>query len=163
RSGDALKHGNYTGIQKNGSVLAIVGDDPSCKSSSLCSQSEPGLYHWGIPTIYPSNQQEILDLGLHGYMLSRVSGLWIRPKIVTNVADGTGSAEVAPDRVAPVIPELIFDGKPFVPHMNLGMNVRPEALEMEYTLYNARHEMARRYARANNLNREVIVNPSAWL
>ena len=34
---------------------------------------------------------------------------------------------------------------------------------MEYTLYNARHEMARRYARANNLNREVIANPSAWL
>ena len=47
--------------------------------------------------------------------------------------------------------------------MNLGMNVRADALEMEYTLYNARHEMARRYARANNLNREVIANPSAWL
>ena len=34
RSGDALKHANYTGIGKNGGVLAIVGDDPSCPSLS---------------------------------------------------------------------------------------------------------------------------------
>ena len=163
RSGDVLKHGNYTGIQKNGAVLAVVGDDPSCKSSSLPSQSEPGLYHVGIPCLYPSNMQEILDLGLHGFMLSRVAGLWIGLKIVTNVADGTGNAEVSPDRVRPVIPTLELNGQPFVPHMNLGMNIRSEALEMEYTLYNARLEMARRYARENDLNRVVVANPSAWL
>jgi indolepyruvate ferredoxin oxidoreductase len=163
RSGDVLKHANYTGIQKNGAVLAVVGDDPSCKSSSLPSQSEPGLYHVGIPSLYPGNMQEILDLGLHGFALSRAAGLWIGLKIVTNVADGTGNAEVVPDRVRPVIPTLELDGRPFVPHMNLAMNVRPEALEMEYTLYNARLEMARRYARENNLNRVVIPNPNAWL
>lgn len=38
RSGDAFKHANYTGIAKNGGILAVVGDDPSCKSSSLASQ-----------------------------------------------------------------------------------------------------------------------------
>ncbi|MCB1916489.1 MAG: 2-oxoacid ferredoxin oxidoreductase, partial [Rhodocyclaceae bacterium] len=52
RSGDALKHANYTGIDKNGGVLAVVGDDPSCKSSSLCSQSEPMLFHVGMPSLY---------------------------------------------------------------------------------------------------------------
>jgi indolepyruvate ferredoxin oxidoreductase len=163
RSGDVLKHGNYTGIQKNGAVLAVVGDDPSCKSSSLPSQSEPGLYHWGIPSLYPGNMQEILDFGLHGFMMSRVAGLWMGLKIVTNVADGNGNAEVSPDRVRPVIPEFELDGRPFVAHMNLGMNVRSEALEMEYTLYNGRLEMARRYARANGLNRIVLPNPNAWL
>jgi len=99
RSGDALKHANYTGIDKNGGVLAIVGDDPSCKSSSLCSQSEPMLFHVGMPSLYPSNVQEILDLGLHGYLMSRLSGLWVGLKIVTNVADGTGSANVSPERL----------------------------------------------------------------
>ncbi|WP_080400478.1 porin [Burkholderia ubonensis] len=69
RSGDALKQANYTGIGKNGAVLAVVGDDPSCKSSSLCSQSEPMLFHVGMPSLYPGNVQEILDLGLHGYQL----------------------------------------------------------------------------------------------
>src|SRR6266404_582644 len=47
RSGDALKHANYTGIAKNGGILAVAGDDPSCKSSSLPSQSEPLLFHVG--------------------------------------------------------------------------------------------------------------------
>lgn len=163
RSGDTLKHGNYTGIQRNGGVLAVAGDDPSCKSSSLPSQSESLLYHVGIPTLYPADPQDILDFGLHGYMMSRCAGLWMGLKVVTNVADGYGYAEVARERINPIIPDFEFDGKPFLPHMNLGMNVRAEALEMERTLYSARQEMARRYAHANRLNRIVVPNSSAWL
>ena len=163
RSGDALKHANYTGIDKNGGVLAIVGDDPSCKSSSLCSQSEPMLFHVGMPSLYPGNVQEILDLGLHGYLMSRLSGLWVGLKIVTNVADGTGSANVSPERLTFVTPDLTFDGKPFTPNMNLGMNVRAEALEMERSLYTRRLEVAKRYARENKLNNVVFPNPDAWL
>ena len=163
RSGDALKHANYTGIGKNGGVLAIAGDDPSCKSSSLCSQSEPMLMHVGIPSLFPGNVQEILDFGLHGYLMSRLSGLWVGLKIVTNVADGSGSANVDPARLNFVTPDLTFDGKPFTPHMNLGMNVRAEALEMEQSLYTRRLEVAKRYAAANGLNRVVFDNPDAWL
>jgi indolepyruvate ferredoxin oxidoreductase len=131
RSGDALKHANYTGIGKNGGVLAIAGDDPSCKSSSLCSQSEPMLFHLGIPSLYPGNVQEILDLGLHGYQMSRLAGVWMGMKIVTNVADGSGSALVSPERLDFITPDLEFDGQLFTPRMNLGMNVRADALEME--------------------------------
>jgi indolepyruvate ferredoxin oxidoreductase len=163
RSGDALKHANYTGIGKNGGVLAIAGDDPSCKSSSLCSQSEPMLYHVGMPSLYPGNVQEILDLGLHGYQMSRLAGLWVGMKIVTNVADGTGTANISPDRLNFVTPDLMFDGKKFTPNMNLGMNVRAEALEMEQSLYTRRLEVAKRYARENNLNNVVFRNPDAWL
>ena len=163
RSGDALKHANYTGIDKNGGVLAIVGDDPSCKSSSLASQSEPMLYHVGMPSLYPGNVQEILDLGLHGYNMSRLSGLWVGMKIVTNVADGSGTAQVSPERLNFVTPDLMFDGQPFTPHMNLGMNVRAEALEMEQSLYTRRLEIAKRYARENKLNNVVFQNPDAWL
>lgn len=163
RSGDALKHANYTGIGKNGGVLAVVGDDPSCKSSSLCSQSEPMLMHVGMPSLYPGNVQEILDFGLHGYQMSRLSGLWVGLKIVTNVADGSGSANVDPARLNFITPDLMFDGKPFTPHMNLGMNVRAEALEMEQSLYTRRLEVAKRYAAANKLNHVVFENHDAWL
>ena len=163
RSGDALKHANYTGIDKNGGVVAVVGDDPSCKSSSLCSQSEPMLFHVGMPSLYPGNVQEILDLGLHGYLMSRLSGLWVGLKIVTNVADGTGTANVSPDRLKFVTPDLVFDGEVFTPNMNLGMNVRAQALEMERSLYTRRLEVAKRYARANKLNNVVFPNPDAWL
>ncbi|MCK6398073.1 indolepyruvate ferredoxin oxidoreductase family protein [Thauera aminoaromatica] len=163
RSGDALKHANYTGIAKNGGVLAIAGDDPSCKSSSLCSQSEPMLFHVGIPSLYPGNVQEILDYGLHGYQMSRLAGVWMGMKIVTNVADGTGTANVSPERLSFVTPDLEFDGKLFTPNMNLGMNVRVEALEMEQSLYTRRLEVVKRYARANNLNNVVFPNPDAWI
>ncbi|MCC8397371.1 indolepyruvate ferredoxin oxidoreductase family protein [Paraburkholderia sp. MMS20-SJTR3] len=163
RSGDALKHANYTGIGKNGGVLAVVGDDPNCKSSSLCSQSEPMLFHLGMPSLYPGDVQEILDLGLHGYNMSRLSGLWVGLKIVTNVADGSGTANVSPERLNFVTPDLMFDGKPFAPNMNLGMNVRAEALEMEQSLYTRRLEVAKRYARENRLNNVVFENPDAWL
>ena len=163
RSGDALKHANYTGIGKNGAVLAIAGDDPSCKSSSLCSQSEPMLFHVGIPSVYPANVQEILDYGLHGYNMSRLSGVWVGMKIVTNIADGTGTANISPERLNFVTPDLTFDGKLFTPNMNLGMNVRAEALEMEQSLYTRRLEVAKRYARANNLNNVVFPNPDAWI
>ncbi len=163
RSGDALKHANYTGIAKNGGVLAVAGDDPSCKSSSLCSQSEPMLFHVGIPSLYPGNVQEILDYGLHGYQMSRLAGVWMGMKIVTNVADGTGTASVSPERLNFVTPDLEFDGKLFTPNMNLGMNVRVEALEMEQSLYTRRLEVVKRYARANNLNNVVFPNPDAWI
>ncbi|MDX9717812.1 MAG: indolepyruvate ferredoxin oxidoreductase family protein [Thauera sp.] len=163
RSGDALKHANYTGIGRNGGVLAIAGDDPSCKSSSLCSQSEPMLYHVGIPSLYPGNVQEILDYGLHGYQMSRLAGLWMGMKIVTNVADSTGTACISPERLNFVTPDLEFDGKQFTPRMNLGMNVRAEALEMEQSLYTRRLDVAKRYVRANKLNNVVFPNPDAWI
>src|SRR5512134_191802 len=121
RSGDAFKHANYAGVGKNGGVLALAGDDPVSKSSTLPSHSEVALWDALMPTIYPGNVQEILDLGLHGFMLSRVSGLWVGAKIVTNVADEAGTADVDPDRVSPIIPEVELDGKPFRHQINVNL------------------------------------------
>ena len=95
--------------------------------------------------------------GLHGYQMSRLSGVWMGMKIVTNVADGTGTANVDPARPNFITPDLTFDGK-FTPNMNLGMNVRVEALEMEQSLYTRRLEVVKRYARENKLNN--IVSPT---
>jgi indolepyruvate ferredoxin oxidoreductase len=162
RSGDAFKHANYAGVGKNGGVLALVGDDPVSKSSTLPSHSEVALYDALIPTIFPGTVQEILDFGLHGFMLSRASGLWVAMKIVTNVADEAGTVEVDPDRVAPLIPSVELDGKPFQHHINVNL-IPPYGLDMERTLHGARLELARRYAWENKLNPIVVPTPSAWL
>ncbi|HET7875875.1 MAG TPA: indolepyruvate ferredoxin oxidoreductase family protein [Methylomirabilota bacterium] len=162
RTGDIFKHANYAGTGKNGGVLALAGDDPVSKSSTLPSHSEVALYDAYMPTIYPGNVQEILDLGLHGFMLSRHSGLWVGVKIVTNVADENGTAEVDPDRVIPVIPTVEFGGKPFEHRINVNL-IPPFGLEMERTIHFGRLEMARRYARENRLNRIVVATPQAWL
>jgi indolepyruvate ferredoxin oxidoreductase len=162
RTGDLFKHANYAGVGKNGGVLALAGDDPLSKSSTLPSHSEVALYDAFMPTIFPGNVQEILDLGLHGFMLSRVSGLWVGVKIVTNVADEAGTAEVDPDRVSPIIPVVEVDGKPFQHQINVNL-IPPYGLDMERTIHGARLELARRYAWENKLNRITIPTPNAWL
>ncbi len=162
RTGDVFKHANYAGVGKNGGVLALAGDDPISKSSTLPSHSEVALYDALIPTIFPGNVQEILDMGLHGFMLSRISGLWAAMKIVTNVADEAGTADVDPDRVAPVIPTVDFDGKPFQHQINVNL-IPPYGLDMERTLHGARLELARRYAWENKLNQITVPTPGAWL
>ncbi len=162
RTGDAFKHANYAGVGSNGGVLALAGDDPVSKSSTLPSHSEVALYDAFMPTIFPGNVQEILDLGLHGFMLSRVSGLWVGVKIVTNVADEAGTAEADPERVTSVIPTVELDGKPFQHQINVNL-IPPYGLDMERTLHGARLELARRYAWENKLNQIVLPAASAWL
>ncbi len=162
RTGDVFKHANYAGVGKNGGVLALAGDDPISKSSTLPSHSEWALADAFMPTLYPGNVQEILDLGLHGFMLSRISGLWAALKIVTNVADETGTIEVGPDRIQPVIPTVELDGKLFQHQINLNL-IPPYGLDMERTLHLARLELARRYAWENKLNRITVPTPDAWL
>src|SRR5438309_5311634 len=162
RTGDIFKHANYAGIGRWGGVLALAGDDPLSKSSTLPSASEVALYDAFMPTLYPGNVQEILDLGLHGFMLSRTSGLWVGVKIVTNVADEIGTAEVDADRVSPIIPVVELDGKPFQPQINVNL-IPPYGLDMERTIHGARLELARRYAYENKLNRITVPTPNAWL
>ncbi|OGK76064.1 MAG: hypothetical protein A2X53_07635 [Candidatus Rokubacteria bacterium GWA2_70_23] len=162
RTGDVFKHANYAGTGKNGGVLALAGDDPISKSSTLPSHSEIAFYDAFMPTLFPGNVQEILDFGQHGFMLSRTSGLWVGFKIVTNVADEAGTAEVAPERIAPAIPTVELDGRPFQHQINL-MLIPPFGLDMERTIHAARLELARRYAWENKLNRLTAPTPDAWL
>jgi indolepyruvate ferredoxin oxidoreductase len=162
RSGDALRHGNFVGAHPRGGMLAAVGDDPSCKSSTLPSASEATLAAMRMPVVAPGTPQEVLELGRHAIAASRASGLWVALKIVTNVADAVGSVEVGPDRVQPVAVRADDGGRPFehVPNANL---IAPAMLEMERTIAGPRLAAAREYARANALNRIVLDAPRAWL
>src|SRR4030095_7141313 len=62
RTGDVFKHANYAGVGKNGGVLALAGDDPISKAATLPSHSEVALWDAFMPTIFPGNVQEILDM-----------------------------------------------------------------------------------------------------
>ncbi|MBT4020597.1 MAG: indolepyruvate ferredoxin oxidoreductase family protein, partial [Alphaproteobacteria bacterium] len=57
RSGDAFRHGNHFGTDPNGGVLAIAGDDPACKSSSIPGQTELSFMDQQIPVLAPTNVQ----------------------------------------------------------------------------------------------------------
>src|SRR5919199_7001919 len=40
RAADSLRHGNFVGVSRTGGALAVVGDHPGCKSSTIPSASE---------------------------------------------------------------------------------------------------------------------------
>ena len=105
RSGDIFRHANLAGSAKNGGALLLCGDDPISKSSTIPSQSDFSLYNLGIPYLYPGNVQEILDYGLLAIALSRFSAAWVGMKMVTDVCDGGGTAELDPSRPVIRMPE----------------------------------------------------------
>ncbi|MEZ4586075.1 MAG: indolepyruvate ferredoxin oxidoreductase family protein [Gemmatimonadales bacterium] len=162
RSGDAFKHANLTGVGRHGGVLAVAGDDPASKSSTIPSASEYALYDAGMPVLYPADVQDVLDLGLLGFALSRYSGLWVGFKVVTNVADEFSTAEVAPDRVTIRPPEFEYRGAPWQARQS-HMLFAPYNLATEQEHFEGRLEAARRFAAANGLNRITVRSPGARL
>ena len=151
RSMDAIKHANAFGTSRYGGVLAIAGDDHAAKSSSLPHQSEHMFIGASIPVLNPANVQEVLDLGVFGWELSRYCGCWVALKAVTDTMDSAISAEIDPHRVNIVVPE----------HFALpadGVNARwpDKPLEQEYRLNTFKIYAAREFARVNRLNRIVI-------
>src|SRR4051794_34025760 len=162
RSGDAFRHANLHGIGRNGGVIAAAGDDPAAKSSTLPHSTEVALYDAGMPVLTPGTSQEGLDLGRHGYALSRFSGCWAGMRVVTSVADGFDQVQLDPDRLAPVQPELEFDGVPWQ-FAQRPMLFLPDSLALETELYERRHPAALAYSRANKLNVIEVDPPDAWL
>ena len=162
RAGDAIRHANYAGTSALGGVLALTGDDPACKSSTLPSSSEAGLADLHLPVLVPGNVREILDFGRHAVALSRSCGLWAGFKIVTAVADGTGTCEVDPTRIAPVIPRLDYRGAPY--RARVEGNFVAASTDIEREIYEARLPLARLYAAANPALNQVTIDPDdAWL
>jgi len=162
RTGDIFKHANFAGTGKHGGVLALGGDDPLSKSSTLPTHSEVAFYDAQFPVLFPGNVQEILDLGRLGFELSRYSGLWTGFKIVTNVADEIGTAEVAPGRITIVDPGFLYEGKPWRHTQNPTL-LPPYGLDMEREIYYGRLEAAKAFAAANGINRIPLDTADAWL
>jgi indolepyruvate ferredoxin oxidoreductase len=156
RSADVLKHANAAGTSPHGGVLMLAGDDHAAKSSSVAHQSEHLLIACGIPVLYPANVQEYLDFGLHGWAMSRYSGLWVSMKCVTDVVESSASVEIDPERLQIVIPDgfAMPEG---------GLNIRwPDApLAQEARMLDYKWYAALEYVRANKLNRIVIDSPQA--
>ena len=155
RTGDAFRHGNYIGTSKHGAALALGGDDPASKSSTIPSDSVVAFYDVYFPTLFPANPREVLEFGLHGFAMSRYSGLWSALKIVTNVADGGAIIDVYPDQAMPVIPELELNGKPFEKVQDFRL-IPPYSVEIERMIVYERMVAAKTYARVNKLDQIVL-------
>jgi len=162
RASDALRHATFAGTSAMGGAVALVGDDPSAKSSTLPSSSGATLVDLNMPIVYPGDVQEAIDLGRHAVAMSRASGLWVSIKVVEAVADGTGSVEVHHERITPVVPTMEVDGKVWVPHPS-GKILTPYSLDMEREFHEIRLRLAGEYAVANHLNTVAVRGGSDWV
>ncbi|WP_017772042.1 indolepyruvate ferredoxin oxidoreductase family protein [Paraburkholderia kururiensis] len=156
RCGDVFKHGNSAGSSRHGGVLVLAGDDHAAKSSTLAHQSEHIFKACGLPVLFPSNVQEYLDFGLHGWAMSRYSGLWVAMKCVTDVVESSASVEIDPHRVNIVLP-----GDFAMPEGGLNIRWPDPPLVQEARLLDYKWYAALAYVRANKLDRVEIDSPNA--
>ena len=158
RSGDVFKHANLAGTAKQGGVIAVAGDDHVAKSSTAAHQSDHIFKACGLPVFFPASAQEILDLGLHAFALSRYAGVWSAMKTIQEVVESSASVEIDPERVAIALPEDFA-----MPPGGLHIRWPDSALEQEARLMNYKWYAALAYVRANRLNRTVVDAPNARL
>ena len=157
RCSDVFKHANMAGTSRHGGVIAIAADDHVSKSSTAPHQSDHIFKACGLPVFFPSNVQDILDMGLHAIAMSRFSGVWSGMKTIQEVVESSSSVIVDPDRVKIVMPE------DFVMPPG-GLHIRwPDApLEQEARLMDYKWYAALAYVRANKLNYNVIENRKGY-
>ena len=162
RAGDALRHAVFTGTSRLGGAVAIVGDDPAAKSSTLPSSSDATLFDLHMPILYPGDVQEILTLGMHAVSLSRLTGAWTALKVVDAVADGSGTIDLESTIIEPIVPNLEIEGVQYE-HRPDAKLLPPNNLALEKDLRVVRSELVRRYTVANNLNPTITNPPDAWI
>ena len=157
RSGDIFKHANFAGVGRHGGVLAVAGDDPISKSSTLPTHSEVALFDARMPILFPGNVREVIEYGRYGFELSRYCGCWVGFKIVTDVADGFSTVDVSP--IADVKrPDFTFNGQPWR-HLQSPALFAPFSLQMEREIQLGRLEAARLFASENHLNQITVSSP----
>ena len=156
RTGDAFRHGNLAGTAPKGGVIALMGDDHTCESSTTAHQSEFAMVDAMIPVLNPAGVQELLDYGLMGWALSRYAGVWVGLKCMKDTIDATASVDVDPARIRIRIPED-FQFPPGGPHIRFP----DQPLDQEARLHRVKIEAVKAFARANAIDRVVIDSPKA--
>ena len=156
RCGDVMKHANHFGSSRHGGVLLVAGDDHGAYSSTLPHQSDHIFAASMVPVLYPSNVQEILDLGLHGWAMSRYSGCFVGLKCIADTVESSASVDAAIDRVRIAYPDDFT-----MPEGGLNARLTDAMVGAVARQYEARMQdykiyAALAYARANQLNHTTL-------
>ncbi len=151
RSGDALRHANNAGAAPRGGVLVLAGDDHAAKSSTVACHTELSFIDLSMPVLYPAEIGEIVEYGLYGWALSRLTASWVVMKLLPETTDCASSIEAAPrlwDLRLPTGVNLPPDG--------LHMRWPDTALAQEERLYRYRLPLLRAVLANHSLDRAVL-------
>ena len=156
RSGDAFRHANLAGTSKYGGVLAAMGDDHACESSTTAHQSEYALVDAMMPILNPANVQDIVDFGLAGWALSRFSGCWVGLKCVHDTVEATASINLDTGSSPLITPEDFA-----LPAGGLNICWPDTPLEQEQRLHEHKLPAVQAYWRANSLDQLIFDSSDA--
>ncbi|MFM2148438.1 MAG: hypothetical protein RLZZ187_744 [Pseudomonadota bacterium] len=155
RSGDVLRHANSAGSSPKGGVLALSGDDPAAKSSTITSGCEVSFQDLEIPLLDPAEVAEVLEYGVKGLALSRFAGTWAAMKCIAETMDASATLSVDMAAYATVAPR--FD----MPQEGVHLRIPDTAVAQEKRLRQVKLPAAIAFARANGLDRLVVDAPQA--
>src|SRR5918999_3798011 len=153
RTGDVFRHANHAGTSKHGGVLALMGDDHTCESSTSAHQSEFAMVDYMIPVLNPAGVQEILDYGIYGFALSRFAGVWVGLKCVKDNIESTATVDGRVDRIEIKIPG---DEEFRMPPGGLSIRLGDPPLAKEARLHDFKRAAMLAFARANTLDRLIL-------
>jgi indolepyruvate ferredoxin oxidoreductase len=158
RCGDVFKHGNAAGSSRHGGVLVLAGDDHACRSSTLPHQSEHEFISALMPILNPAGVQDILDMGLMGWAMSRFTGRWVGFKTIAETVESSASVMVDPHQMDIVIPDEMA-----LPEGGLNIRWPDPPMDQELRMHRFALHAARAFARANQIDRITIDSPRARL
>jgi indolepyruvate ferredoxin oxidoreductase len=158
RCGDVFKHGNAAGTSQYGGVLALAADDHACRSSTLPHGSELEFVSAMMPILNPAGVQDILDMGMLGWAMSRFTGRWVGFKTIAETVESSASVNVNPHQLDIVMPEDFI-----LPPGGLNIRWPDPPLNQEMRLHQYAVQAACAFARANRIDKVVIDSPKARL
>ncbi|MBM7368320.1 indolepyruvate ferredoxin oxidoreductase family protein [Gordonia hydrophobica] len=162
RASDAFRHAAMYGAHPKGGALALVGDDPAAKSSTVPAASERSLAALSMPVLFPRNAEEVIAFGIFGIELSRASGTWPAMKLVADVCDGLWTLNRDFTDVRVEVPALEWEGRPWTYRQRV-MAAPPDSVLAEADLYGPRWEMVQQMTALSEVD-AIEVNPDdAWL
>jgi indolepyruvate ferredoxin oxidoreductase len=153
RSGDAFHCANMLGTHRHGGVLAVSGDDHGAHSSTYPHQTEYVFQNCFMPVLNPASVQDVLDLGLAGWAMSRYAGVWVAMKTTAETMEQAATTVIRSGRRF-ATPEF-----PIPPHgLNIDHTLRfpAERAELERRLMEERMPALLAWACANKLDRLVF-------
>ncbi len=152
RAGDAFHCANFAGTHRHGGVLAVSGDDHGAHSSTYPHQTEHVFESVFMPILNPSSVQDVMDLGLAGWAMSRYSGLWVAMKTTAETMEQAATAIIHAHRPWNV-PDF-----PLPAHgLNIDHSLKfpAERAELERRMIEERMPAMLAWARANRLDRLI--------